>query len=199
MRDLAIYVNASAQRRHRFMEIQTRSRPLVLIQDVQTRWNSTFNMLVRAQFLRVDITQFIEGESKIQNLSSEEWKHVDYLIEILYPFCVYTNAIGRILNGPTCQEVFRIYHKLFNHLDDQIEKLRRKRVLWKTELHAALTKGRTKLSIYYERTQGNLGNIYGVATILAPEYKLKLFEEEEWKDGDWVKISIITMIIAKAN
>jgi hypothetical protein len=95
-------VNASAQRRARFAEVQTkRRRPLVLVQDVLTRWNSTFYMLIRARRLRNNISKFTEGESKVEDLNREEWKHVDYLIEILYLFYIFTNAIGATVNGLT--------------------------------------------------------------------------------------------------
>ena len=42
VRGLAVFINASPQRREAFMALQTKGPPLILIQDVQTRWNSTF-------------------------------------------------------------------------------------------------------------------------------------------------------------
>jgi hypothetical protein len=199
VRDLAIYVNASAQRQERFVNTQTRRQPLSLIQDVATRWNSTFNMLVRARELREEIASFVEGESKVQDLSTTEWQHIDYLIQILYPFCVYTNAIGATVNGPTIHTVFHVYNRLFDHLDDQIQTLQRKRIPWKRQLRDALQKGREKLKSYYGMTKGNLDHIYGVSTILAPEYKIDIFSRPEWGDSSWVCILIITKIITIIN
>jgi hypothetical protein len=154
-------------------------------------------MLVRARKLRKEIGEFVEGEQNVEDLNQEEWTHVDYLIELLYPFCVYTNAIGATANGPTIQEVFRIYNKLFTHLEKQIKKLQHKRLRWKITLRQALENGHKKLKEYYSKTKGNLGSIYGVATILAPEYGLSIFEAEEWQDdegNDWVRFMIITLI-----
>ena len=51
VRNLAIYINASPQRRDDFWAEQSKDGtkdPLFLIQDVRTRWNSTFLMLERA-------------------------------------------------------------------------------------------------------------------------------------------------------
>lgn len=69
--------------------------PLKLIQDVITRWNSTFHMLDR----------FIELESAIKStlalldvelpaLTFEEWKIVKQLCTVLKPFYTVTNTIS---------------------------------------------------------------------------------------------------------
>ncbi|KAJ6136648.1 hypothetical protein N7512_001808 [Penicillium capsulatum] len=52
VRNLAIYINASPQRRESFYNLQTREPKLVPIQDVATRWNSIFLMLARAKKLQ---------------------------------------------------------------------------------------------------------------------------------------------------
>jgi hypothetical protein len=151
-------------------------------------------MLVRARKLRKEIGEFVEGEQNVEDLNQEEWTHVDYL---LYPFYIYTNAIGATANGPTIQEVFRIYNKLFTHLEKQIKKLQYKRLRWKVTLRQALENGHAKLKEYYSKTKGDLGSIYGIATIFAPGYKLSMFETEEWQDdegNDWVRFMIITLI-----
>ena len=54
----------------------------------------------------------------------------------------------------------------------------------------ALEKGHNKLKEYYAKTQSNLGFTYGIATLLAPEYKRDFFRGRDWEidnDGnDWV-------------
>ncbi|KAL2694983.1 hypothetical protein AAEP93_002551, partial [Penicillium crustosum] len=52
IRYLAIYVNASPQRRESFYNLQPQKVKIAPIQDVKTRWNSTFLMLRRAKRLR---------------------------------------------------------------------------------------------------------------------------------------------------
>lgn len=58
VRYLAIYINASPQRRETFYNLQTANVKLVPIQDVKTRWNSTFLMLRRAKRLRAIFAPF---------------------------------------------------------------------------------------------------------------------------------------------
>jgi len=61
-----------------------------------------------------------------------------------------------------------------------------------------LIKAKEKLSKYYGRTIDHIGDIYGVATILAPEFKLSFFETEEWQgdeeEFEWVRIATILII-----
>ena len=61
MRKLAILINSSGQRRHRFERVQRNmiddpnsslDRILVLIIDVSTRWDSTYLILIRILRLR---------------------------------------------------------------------------------------------------------------------------------------------------
>lgn len=174
------------------MNLQShRPRRLNLIQDVSVRWNSTFNMLVRIYKLKSEVKDFCREEKKVSDLTIEQWRHVEYLIEILYPFCIHTNAIGRTINGPTIHNVFPSYDMLFDHLEHQIEKLQRKRIPWKIRLRESLEKGRDQLRRYYSKTKDDLGDIYGVATMLAPRYKTSFFDNTYWKeDGgiNWVSI-----------
>jgi hypothetical protein len=151
-------------------------------------------MLVRAYRLKKEIQTFCNDEIRITCLNTKQWRQVEYLIEILYPFCVYTNAMGRTINGPTIQNVFQVYNKLFDHLDTQIEKLLDKRLEWKKKLRQSLEAGKNQLLLYYGKTKSSLGDIYGIATILAPEHKLGLFDNHEWKDDDecnWVSFQLL--------
>ncbi|KAJ5268073.1 hypothetical protein N7524_006113 [Penicillium chrysogenum] len=52
VRGLAVFINASPQRRDLFLNLQTGTQKLVPIQDVRTRWNSTFLTLRRAKRLQ---------------------------------------------------------------------------------------------------------------------------------------------------
>ncbi|KAJ5413745.1 hypothetical protein N7509_000372 [Penicillium cosmopolitanum] len=52
IRELAVFINASPQRRDAFQSLQTTPIRLLPIQDLRTRWNSTFLMLDRAKRLQ---------------------------------------------------------------------------------------------------------------------------------------------------
>jgi hypothetical protein len=96
VRYLAIYVNASPQRRETFYNLQTSSVKLVPIQDVRTRWNSTFLMLRRAKRLRAIFALFCaEYDCKEMLLQDEEWRQVDYLLCITEPFFDYTTQLSK--------------------------------------------------------------------------------------------------------
>ena len=58
VRSLAIFINASPQRREDFYKLQTKLPKILPIQDVKTRWNSTFLILRRAKRLRLIFDQY---------------------------------------------------------------------------------------------------------------------------------------------
>jgi hypothetical protein len=75
--------------------------------------------------------------------------------------------------------VFKIYNKLFHHLEQSMKQLRQKRVPWKKEMLYALEAGRTKLDEYYSQTNHIRGHIYAISIILAPVNKFKFFHTKD--------------------
>jgi hypothetical protein len=183
-RYLAIYVNASPQRRETFYNLQTANVKLVPIQDVKTRWNSTFLMLRRAKRLRAIFAPFCaEYDCEEMLLHNEEWRQVDYLLCITEPFFDYTTQLSKT-RDITAHYVFKIYNKLFEHLEQSLKQLRRKRVPWKKQMLHALEASRTKLDEYYSQTDYIRGHIYAISTMLAPVNKFKFFLTKDW-DQKW--------------
>jgi hypothetical protein len=183
-----------------FRELQwERATPLAMIQDVSTRWNSTFRMLRRARKLKLELNSSLQwGEATgtgLEWLTPAEWRQVDYLIELLQPFAKYTAAIGAT-NGPTVHQVLDVYNNLFDHLDEQEVKLARKRISWKVQMHTGLGEAKKKLAEYYSQTQGEIGHQYAIASILSPIQLLHTFEGIAWEDGNWVRFWTTIMIIA---
>jgi hypothetical protein len=184
VRFLAIYVNASPQRREIFYNLQTTDVKLVPIQDVRTRWNSTFLMLRRAKRLRDIFAPFCtEYDCEEMLLNDEEWRQVDYLLCITEPFFDYTTQLSKT-RDVTAHYIFKIYNKLFEHLEQSMKQLRRKRVPWKQEMLHALEAGRVKLDEYYSQTGGIQGHLYAISTMLAPVNKFKFFLTNDW-DQEW--------------
>ncbi|KAJ6125924.1 hypothetical protein N7471_010417 [Penicillium samsonianum] len=58
VRGLAVFINASPQRRDTFRSLQIEGSKLLPIQDVKTRWNSTFLMLRRAKRLQLVFNKY---------------------------------------------------------------------------------------------------------------------------------------------
>ncbi|KGO49341.1 hypothetical protein PEX2_052280 [Penicillium expansum] len=59
IRSLAVYIYSGPQRREAFYNLQTEEPKLVPIQDVKTRWNSTFLMLRRAKRLQSTFDELV--------------------------------------------------------------------------------------------------------------------------------------------
>jgi hypothetical protein len=128
VRSLAIYINASPQRRENFLKLQTNQPALVPIQDVRTRWNSTYLMLQRAKRLQSDLDQYCRTYRADQlMINSEEWRQIDYLLCLTKPFFDFTTVLSKT-KDVTIHSVFGVYNKLFNHLEASIRQLRRKKV-----------------------------------------------------------------------
>ncbi|KAG0160344.1 hypothetical protein PDIDSM_7871 [Penicillium digitatum] len=100
IRGLAVFINASPQRREAFIALQPEPA-LIPIQDVRTRWNSTFLML------------------------NQEWRQVEYLLLLTKPFFDFTMMLSKT-KDITAHNIYSIYNKLFSHLDAAEAKLKNK-------------------------------------------------------------------------
>ncbi|EED12755.1 hypothetical protein TSTA_052760 [Talaromyces stipitatus ATCC 10500] len=63
----------------------------------------------------------------------------------------------------------------FRHLEKLITQLARKKTKWKATMLSALRHAKQKLSDYYMETDKVFDNIYAIAMIIAPYYKLQFF------------------------
>ncbi|KAF4170785.1 hypothetical protein CNMCM8694_004229 [Aspergillus lentulus] len=173
IRKLAIFINASPQRWETFCSLQTKDPKLMPIQDVKTRWNSTFLMLQRAKRLQSTYNAFCsESQYALPHLTldHEEWRHIEYLLCITQPLFRFTTLLSQT-RDVSIHLVFSIYNKLFDHLEKSMDALRRKRVLWKQLVLKALEAAKSKLSHCYAMTDD------------IPE-QAEDFSTKEWEDPD---------------
>ena len=152
--------------------------PVGLLQDVKTRWNSTFDMLLRARRLKLVIEQWIAHDWKFLELllTKDEWCQIDEAILFLKPFSDYTRDISSMTNA-TIHNAFFIYYDIFDHISKQrcwVSKLAK--AAWIQGLLDATKAVRLVLQKYYSTTTQR-GFIYNLATILDPSKKLALYEE----------------------
>ncbi|KAJ5764738.1 hypothetical protein N7520_004297 [Penicillium odoratum] len=182
IRGLAVFINASPQRREAFMALQTKEPRLVPVQDVQTRWNSTFIMLNRAKRLQPFYDQYcIDHQYLHFKLDQEEWRQIEYLLLLTKPFFDFTNMLSKT-KDVTTHNIYSIYNKLFSHLDEAESKLKNKGVVWKKHMLEALQTAKRKLSKYYTATDyESYGDVYALATILCPSKKLRYFASSDWQ------------------
>lgn len=133
---MAVHINASAQRKSAFEEIQEQlvrdpscalNQKLQLIMDVSTRWDSTCMMLIRAVRLRKAISQYcIENSSaKPFTLRPSEWKQIEYLIDLVRSFNFFTQTVGKT-RAATLPYALSIYDELYERLAES-----RRRILAK--------------------------------------------------------------------
>lgn len=138
-------------------------------------------MLRRAKRLRLIFDPFcIEYDRTDLMLNPDEWRQIDYLLCITQPFFDFTLELSKT-KDVTAHHVFRIYNKLFEHLEWSIRQLRSKKVPWKKTMHKALGAAREKLASYYEQTDSVQGDLYAVGTMLAPVNKFQFFRTNDWE------------------
>ena len=112
-----------------------------------------------------------------------EWKMVEYILQVLEPmrFCTLWMSKTR---GPTIHRVFDVYDAIFDHLDDQIFLLSKKRMRWKVEIREALEKAREKASKYYGKTENPRGLLMALGACLNPYTKLEPFRVWDATEAD---------------
>ncbi|KAG0153109.1 hypothetical protein PDIDSM_2068 [Penicillium digitatum] len=134
-----------SQRREAFVSLQPSEQALMPLQDVKTRWNSTFLMLRRAKRLRDFLGTFCtDYNCEEMALNNDEWRQIDYLLCLTKPFYEDTLALSKT-RDVTAHLVFQIYNMLFEHLEKSIKQLQRKHVPWKQQMLSSLEAGRLKL------------------------------------------------------
>ena len=84
-------------------------------------------MFQRLRRLRSDVDIF-KRKYNYENLvlTNEEWKQIEYLIDLTKPFMIFINIIKKT-SGPVIQDTFEIYDVLFNHIETANDKLHPKR------------------------------------------------------------------------
>ncbi len=152
-----------------------------LFQDVNTRWNSTCHMLIRALHSKKTLFKYHDKhEAEYLRLTKTKWSQVKYLIELIKLFCAFIKTINQFKYS-TIHQIFDIYDKLFDHLDRARSKLSRKKVSWKKIMIQELNAANAKLRQYYAKTQKTLNCLYEKTTLLSSNRKNAIFQESNWK------------------
>ena len=101
---------------------QESERLLRMVGDIPIRWNSTYDMILRAMRIRFPLRDWLDemimkdATHKLLSLSNLDWKKLEYLIILLRPFAEYTSLIGNSRNA-TINHTWNVYNALFDHLD----------------------------------------------------------------------------------
>ena len=141
-------------------------------------------MLQRAKRLRSIFGPFCaEYDRTDLMLDAKEWRQVDYLLWITQPFFEFTTELSKTKDATT-HHVFKIYNLLFEHLEESISQLAKKRVPWKKTMLRALEAALEKLRRYYSATDSIKDDLYAISTMLAPSNTSKFFLTKDW-DDEW--------------
>ncbi len=138
-------------------------------------------MLLKALHLQVFIKSYIsthENENTtLQKLSlnNEEWTHVQYFVELLKSFAIFTDLLehNRELN---INAIYIIYDVLFFHINDHMTALKRKQRFWKHLLLKVLTQAWIKLFEYYANVSHDQELMYNLENIINSHQKLNLYK-----------------------
>ena len=112
----------STQSLEKLLEVQRNfgKVPLSVIQDIVTRWWSTYTMCERLVVLKLYILLILGNNPQIPHLTDDQWKLVEAQVKVLEPFMV----IQKVLEGQkyvTVSLIPFLLHKVRVHLDTSID------------------------------------------------------------------------------
>jgi len=165
IRLLALWISHSPQRKQAWKDIS----PLKQINyDIDTRWNSTYNMISDALRLRKEVTQFIREHPDIRDMqpTDSDWSTLGQIQKVLKPFWDHTNSVSK--RCPSIIESLPIYWSLDDVLDD-IKKNEGDFQGITKEVQNAVEAGIRKMDKFTKKMDANI--IYYVAAVLDPRVK----------------------------
>jgi hypothetical protein len=161
--------SAAATTRLRELQVDLNVSQHQLVQDVSTRWNSTFYMLQRLLEQRLPISVFCSESEAVSNLTPVQWTLLEGVVHLLRPF----EEITRNMSSETAciSLVIPTVKAISAHLE-------------KDDTHQTSVRlMRTQLLASLKRRLGALqeDSLYSVATLLDPRFKLRCFNTEAAK------------------
>jgi hAT family C-terminal dimerisation region len=155
-------------------------KPLCPIIDVKTRWNSTFFMIERAEFLKVPLLSLCSSKKKLNSyiVCESEWNILKKVQILLRKFHQVTLRASQS-NDSTISGYIPTFHWLMDSIDDFKKNN-------EGSLQNAAAVARQKLMKYLPTIQTS--PVTFIATILDPKLKLNYFKEQKYSNRDLKKI-----------
>jgi len=142
------------------------------IQDCSTRWSSQVLMLERLIEQKSAISLVLSCVFGVRNLDGNEWKAAQFLVEALRPFLDVTNRVSTT-RYPTLSMVIPL-------LDGMLDVLREKENAKSIPcLRTALI---NELNERFSYTRTTSSDLFFVATVVDPRYKLVPFTDDQQKN-----------------
>jgi hAT family C-terminal dimerisation region/Domain of unknown function (DUF4413) len=190
LRKIVVQIRGSPQRREVFRANcdLVGVKQLELIRDVDTRWNSTLDMISRALKLRQAIDSTLRSDRNFATLflEDDDWKSLTHLNSFLEPFKEVTVFMSSE-KFPSVSFCAMVYNTVFDHLKAYIPDQNKKSSTdsgnvnetpdWIT---AAAQSAWNKLEKYYPSSDGL---VYVLGTVLDPRCKLDYYKSARFKQA----------------
>ena len=154
---------------------------LVPIIDVSTRWNSTYDMLVRAfeqRNIMSDVLYANKDDTLIKLLLKEsDWNCVDHLIKVLQPFKEATLLCSKSASSLMITNVIPLYNYCSEMLKMSLTKFN-----LDDDIYIGIEAGIEKLDHYYDK----ISPMAGIALILDPTLKKNFLRSGLGWTRDWI-------------
>ncbi|XP_004206689.2 zinc finger BED domain-containing protein 4-like [Hydra vulgaris] len=182
-RRLVTHFNHSSLACNNFKQIQLQQNldPLCLVQDVPTKWNSTYLMLDRLNKLKIPVQLYLAERSDLMPFSTLEWTLILNIIKLLKPFFQLTQEMS--------SEITTLSSVIPNMCS--LKKFMSK---CQVDLSIQETKNRLTTSLknrfFSEINDAKSLNIlknryYIIATSIDPRYKFSFFEDDIKKQAKY--------------
>jgi len=201
LRKLVVKVRESPLRRERFADQcgYNGIRPKELVIDVRTRWNSTCDMIERALELRKPLDKMTELDADLHRykLTDGEWNLLKRIRKFFRLFKTTSNQLCAA-GYPTLAIAVPAYNFLMDSLENY-----RDASSTSDAIKAATNAAIDKLKEYYTGVRAGARakagakakdedgtdvyaiEVYAVATILDPHFKLQYYRNNGWKQ-EWI-------------
>lgn len=153
-----------------------------LVQDISTRWNSTYYMLSRILELKSAVSLYANENSEVPNFTSNQWTLIEGCLKLLAPFQDITKQISS--SESVISEVIPMVVTLNKYLSSTT-------VFGLGTVKDSLEENINKrFSSIYENDH------FSIATVLDPRFKMAFFPKEH---TEAVKTSIIKLMKEKCS
>ena len=157
--------------KERFEKCQTSTPILKLVQAVPHRWNSLFSSLERMILLKPSVILFMADEDGLDNFTFEDWNNMANVVRLLRPIYDITVELSSE-NHSTISKVIPLSNLLIQFYKHESQESPSGSISKdiSTQLHKELA---SRLGQVEET------HVLGLATILDPRFKNKLFQRPD--------------------